>query len=296
MTKKSYLDRYSQAAEQASGKGGFKQDPRYWQPTADKAGNGYAIIRFLPPLNPDAEDGSELPWIMYYNHSFKGPTGAWYIERCRTSLGEGEKDPVVEDNSRLYATGREEDKKTAQPRSRRKVYVSNIYVVKDPGNPENEGKVYLYQYGQKIFDMLKAAMAPPQFPDDVRIDPFSIDETGANFQLRIIKKDGRRSYERSKFEDQRALTEDAAEAKKILAQRHDLLAENAPDKYKSYEKLEAKFRRVIGAAQSPLAEDGAYAGEAPMDAPKASKTKSYQDAMDKLHADDDISIDELING
>ena len=212
-------------------------DERIWKPTVDKAGNGYAVIRFLP-----APEGEELPWVRYWDHGFKGKTtGMWYIEKSLTSLGQ--KDPVGELNSQLWNTGRDEDKQTARDQKRRLKYVSNIYVVCDSGNPENEGKVFLYQYGKKIHDKLMESMQP-EFPDDAPVNPFDFWE-GADFKLKIRQVDGYRNYDRSEFSSPAVLADDD-KLDTIYGQVYPLSEFTDPNNYKSYEELKARLDAVLG--------------------------------------------------
>src|SRR6056300_2043281 len=171
-------------------------DERQWKPTVDKAGNGYAVIRFLPQA-----EGNELPWVRYWDHGFKGPTGQWYIEKSLTSIGQS--DPVSESNSKLWNSGNESDKELARERKRRLHYVSNIYVVSDPSAPQNEGKVFLYTFGKKIFDKIMDLMQP-QFPGEDPVNPFDFWK-GADFQLKIRNVEGYRNYDKSEFKSPEAL-------------------------------------------------------------------------------------------
>ena len=132
-------------------------DERLWKPELDKTGNGYAVIRFLP--SPDGED---IPWAKLYSHAFQGP-GGWYIENSLTTTGG--KDPVSDYNRELWNSGNEADKDTVRKQKRKLSYYSNIYVVKDQVNPQNEGKVFLFKYGKKIFDKVMEAMQP-EFEDE----------------------------------------------------------------------------------------------------------------------------------
>ena len=183
-------------------------DDRVWKPTVDKAGNGYAEFRFLP-----APEGEDLPWVRYWDHGFKGPTGQWYIEKSLTSIGNP--DPVGELNSTLWNSGHDEDKETARRQKRRLHYVSNIYIVSDPGNPANNGKVFLYQYGKKIFDKIMDVMQPA-FQDETPMNPFDFWE-GGNFKLKIRQVEGYRNYDKSEFASASVLYEDEAKLETILA-------------------------------------------------------------------------------
>lgn len=213
-------------------------DERQWKPTVDKAGNGYAVIRFLP-----APEGNELPWVRYWDHGFKGPTGQWYIERSLTSIGQ--QDPVSELNSRLWNTGLDEDKETARKQKRRLHYVSNIYVESDPANPQNEGKVFLFTYGKKIHDKIMDVMQP-QFADEDPINPFDFWE-GASFKLKIQNVAGYRNYDKSEFSSQSALKSgDEDELEQIYESLHDLNEFTDPKNYKTYEELSNRLAMVLG--------------------------------------------------
>ena len=167
------------------------KDERLWKPELDKSGNGFAVIRFLP-----AVEGEDMPWAKVWNHAFQGPTGQWYIENSLTTISQ--KDPVSELNSSFWNTGLESDKEIARKQKRKLQYFSNIYVVSDSKHPENEGKVFLFRFGKKIFDKLMAAMQP-EFEDESPINPFDFWE-GANFKLKIRKVDGYWNYDKSEFD------------------------------------------------------------------------------------------------
>ena len=232
------ISKLIQAAESAGGSSEKKSyvDERQWKPTVDKSGNGYAVIRFLP-----AAEGTELPWVRYWDHGFKGPTGLWYIERSLTSIGEN--DPVGELNSRLWNSGHDADKEKARDQKRRLHYVSNIYVVSDPSNPHNEGKVFLYQFGKKIFDKIMDVMQP-DFADEEPVNPFDMWE-GADFKLKIRNVEGYRNYDKSEFSSASQLAEDD-KLEAIYNQMHDLNEFTDPKNYKSYGDLKAKLMRVLG--------------------------------------------------
>ena len=212
-------------------------DDRIWKPTVDKSNNGYAVIRFLP-----ANEGSELPWNRYWDHGFKGPTGRWYIEKSLTSIGQN--DPVGELNSKLWNTGLESDKQKARTQKRRLHYVSNILVINDPGNPSNDGKVFIYQYGKKIFDKIMDAMQP-EFEDEAPLNPFDFWE-GANFKLKIRDVEGYRNYDKSEFDRQTPLSEDDTYLEEVYNKMHKLEEFTDPKSYKTYNELKAKLVSVLG--------------------------------------------------
>jgi hypothetical protein len=270
------------AAETAGGgeKKSYK-DEREWKPTVDKAGNGYAVIRFLP-----AAEGQDVPWVRYWDHGFKGPTGRWYIEKSLTSIGKD--DPVSELNSQLWNSGREEDKQVARDRKRRLHYVSNIYVVSDPGAPENEGKVFLYQYGKKIFDKIMDVMQP-QFQDETPVNPFDF-WGGADFKLKIRQVEGYRNYDKSEFsEPSEFLGADDAKLEAVYGAIHNLGEYIDPAQYKSYGDLKKKLFEVIGetevtnthsTAESVALDDDIPYGDAPSEpTPVESKSEEEDDAM-----------------
>ena len=239
MKKQNSLDSLLGAAQKESAPQEKKSyvDERLWKPTMDKTGNGYAVIRFLP-----APKGEDLPWVKLWNHAFQGPTGQWYIENSLTTLGNN--DPVSEYNSKLWNSGIESDKETARKQKRKLQYYSNIYVVSDKSNPENEGKVFLYRYGKKIFDKVMEAMQPP-FPDTDPINPFDFWE-GANFKLKLRKVDGYWNYDLSSFDNTSALLDGDDEALEELYNKQYSLADfTSPTNFKSYDELKTRLDAVL---------------------------------------------------
>ena len=219
---------------------GFQKDERFWTPTQDKEGNGFAIIRFLPPHSTE-----EIPFIRMFDHGFKGPTGQWYIENSRTTIGE--KDPVSDMNAKLWATGDKELQKIVSSRKRRLSFIANIQVIKDSGNKENEGKVKLYKFGKKIFDKVNDAMNPSEAEVAAgmakAIDPFNM-WTGAHFALKIRKVEGWTNYDKSVFLEPSALASDD-ELEKIYAQVVPLLPFHDLSNFKSYDELSEKLNKVL---------------------------------------------------
>lgn len=274
---------------------------KMWKPTRDKAGNGFAVIRFLP-----APVGEDYPFIRIWDHGFQGPTGLWYIENSLTTLDRD--DPVSEYNSKLWNSGIEEDKAEARKMKRRLKYVSNILVVSDPSNPQNEGKVFLYQYGAKIFGKLQELMNP-QFDDETAADPFNMWE-GANFRLKIQKVAGYPNYDKSTFDTPSAISDDDSELERIFNEEHSLKELIDPKNFKSYDELKAKFYRVLAAdgfkSSTPTAEDADdldMSNFGAKDAPEPTlnvmpETQSAAPSMSMNDDDDDdLSIfKELANG
>ena len=215
-------------------------DERVWKLECDKSGNGYAVIRFLP-----APEGEDLPFVKLYSHAFQGP-GGWYIENSLTTLGQ--KDPISEYNSELWNNGTDAGKEIARKQKRKLTYISNIYVVKDPANPENEGKVFLFKYGKKIFDKLTAAMQP-EFEDEEAIDPFDFWK-GANFKLKAKNVAGYRNYDSSEFANSSALLDDDEELEAIWKRQYSLAELVAPDQFKTYDELKKRMSYVLGSKGS----------------------------------------------
>ena len=236
---------------------GKNVDERFWKPEVDASGNGYAVIRFLP-----APDGETVPWAKVYSHAFQGP-GGWYIENSLTTLGE--KDPVGEVNRRLWNSGEEADKDTARRQKRKLSYYSNILVVKDPKNPDNEGKTFLYKYGKKIHDKILAAMQP-EFQDETPVNVFDLWE-GANFKLKIKKVAGFWNYDSSEFDSVSALSSDDSELEATWKLEHSLEAFTAKDNFKSYEDLEARLNLVLGSPNRAPARVEREELEVPITAP-----------------------------
>lgn len=211
-------------------------DERFWQPSVDESGNGYAVIRFL-----DAPKGEADPYVRLFSHGFKGPNG-WYIENSLTTIRQD--DPASDYNSRLWNSGVESDKAIARAQKRKLSYISNIYVIKDPVNPENEGQVFLYRYGKKIFDMIKDSMEP-EFEDEEPVNVFDFWE-GANFRLKIRKVEGYRNYDKSNFEDPSPLFEDDAAIEEVWEKEYSLQQFIDESNFKSYDELKHRLDTVLG--------------------------------------------------
>ena len=217
---------------------GSSADERFWKPELDKSGNGYAVIRFLP-----APDGEEMPWAKVWSHAFKGPGGQWYIENSLTTLGKD--DPVGELNRELWNSGRDSDKEIARAQKRKLSYYANIYVVQDPAHPDNEGRVFLYKFGKKIFDKLVESMQPA-FADESPVDPFNFWK-GADFKLKIRKVDGYWNYDKSEFAAPGTLGNfDDDKLESIWKEGHSLADFEDSKNFKSYEQLEARLNLVLG--------------------------------------------------
>ena len=226
-------------------------DDRLWKLDVDKSGNGYAVIRFLP-----APNGEDLPFVKLYSHAFQGP-GGWFIENSLTTLGQ--KDPVSELNSELWNNGTDAGKELARKQKRKLTYVPNIYVVKDPANPANEGKVFLFKYGKKIFDKLTAAMQP-EFEDEEAIDPFDFWQ-GANFKLKAKNVAGYRNYDSSEFARPEALLDDDEAMEAVWKKQYSLAELVAADQFKSYDELKKRLDYVLGNKGTPRYQDPDVADE-----------------------------------
>ena len=226
-------------AQETSGTQTTRQsdDTRFWQPTRDKAGNGYAVIRFLPG---DAE--AATPWVRYWDHAFKGPTGQWYIEKSLTSIGQ--QDPLSELNSKMWNSGVEADKAIVRQRKRNLRYIANVLIVSDPSAPENEGQVKLYRFGKKIFDKIMDSMQP-QFPDEAPVNPFDMWE-GADFTVKIRKVEGYPNYDASSFKAPAAVSADESYLEDLYNKQYDLGEWVDPKNYKTYDELKSRLAMVLG--------------------------------------------------
>ena len=272
---------------------------KMWKPTRDKAGNGFAIIRFLP-----AAAGEEMPFVRIWDHGFQGPTGQWYIENSLTTINQD--DPVSEYNSKLWNSGLESDKDLARKQKRRLKYVANSLVVKDGANPENDCKVFMYQFGKKIFDKLNDLMNP-QFEDETPVNPFDLWE-GANFRLKIRKFEGYPNYDKSEFDAPSAISDDDAELERIYNSEHSLQELIDPKNFKSYNELKAKLYRVLALDEEPSTPakaaddefDLSNMGNTQEAAPQPTIAEATPEASTSLSMDDDdddLSIfKELANG
>ena len=237
------LERLNQSIEKINNpKNNFsREDERFWKAELDKSGSGYAVIRFLP--SPENED---MPYVRVFNHGFQGP-GGWYIENSLTTIGQ--KDPLAEYNSTLWNSGIEANKEIARKQKRRLTYFSNIYVVEDKANPQNEGKVFLFRYGKKIFDMV-SSMANPEFEDETQVDVFNLWD-GANFKLKIRKLDGYSNYDKSEFVTAAPLFEDDDKMEAVWKQQHSLEEFVNESNFKTFDELKTRLDTVLGNTPSP---------------------------------------------
>ena len=237
------LEKLNQSIEKINNpKNNFsREDERFWKAELDKSGSGYAVIRFLP--SPENED---MPYVRVFNHGFQGP-GGWYIENSLTTIGQ--KDPLAEYNSTLWNSGIEANKEIARKQKRRLTYFSNIFVVEDKANPQNEGKNFLFRYGKKIFDMV-SSMANPEFEDETQVDVFNLWD-GANFKLKIRKLDGYSNYDKSEFITAAPLSEDDDKMESVWKSQHSLEEFVNESNFKSFDELKTRLDTVLGNTPSP---------------------------------------------
>jgi len=260
---------------------GESDDNRFWVPDVDKAGNGYAVIRFLP-----APPNEDVPFVRLWDHGFQGP-GGWYIEKSLTTLGKN--DPVSEYNTQLWNSGIEANKEIVRKQKRRLYFVSNIYVVNDPAHPENNGKVFLYRYGKKIFDKINDIMNPG-FQDEKPINPFDIWD-GANFKLKIRNVEGYRNYDKSEFDRVAPLLDDDEKLEKIWKSEHSLQEFLDPKNFKSYEELKAKLVRVL-ALEGGIPTSGGQSRASAVDEMLASKEPKSAPAPQLAKASSPVDDDD----
>ena len=239
------LEKLTKAIEQlnSSSEGGKSED-KFWRPEVDKAGNGMAVIRFLPSPPQDGDDG--LPWVKVFSHGFQGP-GGWLIDNCLTT--KNQQCPVCEHNNKLWNSGVEANKEIVRKQKRKLNYIANVYIVSDPKHPENEGQVKLFKFGKKIFDKINEAMNPA-FEDETPINPFDLWK-GANFKLKIRKVDGYQNYDKSEFESASPLLGDDEDLEKIWKSENSLMELISDKEFKSYDDLKARLDKVLGATEMP---------------------------------------------
>jgi hypothetical protein len=257
-------------------------DERVWKLECDKSGNGYAVIRFLP--TPDGED---LPFVKLYSHAFQGP-GGWYIENSLTTLNQ--KDPVGELNTQLWNNGTDAGKELARKQKRKLTYISNIYVVKDPTNPQNEGKVFLFKYGKKIFDKLTAAMQP-EFEDEESIDPFDFWK-GANFKLKAKNVAGYRNYDSSEFANPAPLLDDDDAMEAVWKKQYSLAELVAADQFKTYDELKKRLDYVLGSKGSRRMDNEVAEEEEYSRGPAPSLDEDLRTELNNLKPTRSVSVDE----
>lgn len=280
---KQSLEKLTQELSKVSGnQQDNSKDDRFWYPNVDKAGNGYAVIRFLPA--PGEED---TPFVRTFSHGFKGTTGSWLIENCPTT--KGHKCPICESNTELWNSGIESDKKIVSARKRKLTFISNVQIITDQQNPENEGRVFLFKYGKKVFDKLNDAMNP-QFPGDKPVNPFDL-WAGANFKLKIRNVDGYRNYDKSEFGPTGPLSEDDSEMETTWKKAYSLNEFLDPANFKSYDDLKGKLVKVLGIGTAAAARSKASIEDADDEAPWEAPPKAKAAAAPKFQEDEDEDMD-----
>lgn len=265
-----------QEVEKMNSSGG-NSDDRLWKPEIDKAGNGFAVIRFLP-----APDGQDLPWAKVYNHAFQG-TGGWFIDNCLTTIDKP--CPVCESNRELWNTGSKSNQEIVRERKRKLSYYSNIFVLQDKAHPENEGKLFLFKYGKKIFDKITAAMQP-EFDDETPIDPFDF-WTGANFKVKIVKKDGYWNYDKSEFEKPSVLFDDDERMEALWKKEYSLDDFVNPEKFKDYDQLNSRLKSVLNKSKPAQNVDESFEDEDQNSVPENLKRELEKLSSSKISDDDD---------
>lgn len=281
----SNIDRLNKELEKLTApKSNNTVDERFWKPELDKAGNGYAVFRFLTAPKVDGEDA--LPWVRMFDHGFQGPGGKWYIENSLTTIGQP--DPVSEYNSKLWNTGLESNKEIARKQKRRLHYISNIEMIDDSKNPQNNGKVFLFKFGKKIFDKVEEAMNP-QFADEKAINPFDF-WNGANFKLKVRKVEGYTNYDKSEFE--KASEHHGGDEKildKIWESEYSLTEFLAPKNFKSYDELKTRLEGVLN-GEAPATAVSQSSNSQQAKAPVQS-TKSTVERTKVVEPEDDMDDD-----
>ena len=281
---KGSLEKLTQELQKLNNQGESKSDNRFWYPNVDKAGNGYAVIRFLP-----APPNEDVPFVRVFEHGFKGPTGLWYIENSLTTIGQT--DPVGEMNSKLWNSTTDDEspaRKQARAQKRKLTFIANIYIVTDQNNPENNGTVRLFKFGKKIFDKLNEAMNP-QFADEDPVNPFCL-WTGAAFKLKIRNVEGYRNYDKSEFASAGPLFDDDSKMETIWKQEHSLQTFLDPSNFKSYEELSKRLAVVLGtdkpsANRSPIKKDEDQ--DLPWSEPKQEREVQEKTLPSKTAAEED---------
>lgn len=272
-------DKLTKAIEATQKQAYAKDDERFWQPEVDKAGNGFAEVRLLDAPAVDGEDA--LPWVRVFNHGFQGSAG-WYIENCPTTIG-GEC-PACEHNNALWNSGIEANKDIVRKQKRRLTYIANVLVITDKNRPENEGKVFLWKFGKKIFDKIQEKLTP-QFEDETAINPFDFWK-GANLKIKIRNVEGYRNYDKSEFVAPAPVYEDDKKIEALWKSAHSLKQFVAPDQFKSHAELKAKLDRALGAGGAAAAAAKKLDDDsAPWDEPK---TVAPRKTAEAVSVDDDM--------
>lgn len=214
-------------------------DDRFWTLTKDKIGNGLATIRFLPQQDP-----SDSPIILTFRHAFQ-KDGRWFIDECPHTIGE--KCPICEYSSSIWNTNEDE----ARMYWRTKGYIANILVVKDPAKPENDGKVFMFKFGKKIYDKIMNIVAPEE-EDEEPVNIFDFD-AGLDFKLKLGQVAGYNNYDKSSFVFKQTKVGGGKlkEQEAIFNAIHKLDEFVDPERFKTYDQLLKKLTKANAAVAVP---------------------------------------------
>ncbi|ASD52118.1 single strand DNA binding protein [Pseudomonas phage PspYZU05] len=259
------------------GSSGFQSDATEWKLKVDNAGNGGAVIRFLPGRGDEA-----VPFVKLINHGFK-IANKWYIENCTSTHGDFESCPVC---AHLSANDSYNTNKPEYDKLKRKTsYWANILVIKDPKAPENEGKVFKYRFGQKIMDKINSMIEVDEAMGETPVDvtcPFG----GANFSLKVKRVGEHQNYDECKFNGISELPNINSEAyqRELFEAMHDIMSISAPAQFKGLEENTKKFKQVMGVAAMGTAASRAAAQaddfESQLNEFEATKSKTVDDQED----------------
>lgn len=254
-----------------------KRDDGLLRPSLNegKDGKRELIIRFLPNLMSNGKVGpTAIEKHIHYADFKQNPELAGYFD-CLKNANIGKTCPLCDTFWNLHNSKNPEiqDKKKLISRSTK--YYSYVLVVSDEQKPENEGKIFVFPFGFKIYQKIKAMK-------EAKRKPCNVEDLvhGANFELVIQEIGGYYNYDASKFESPEPITVEgkmlevsadgkipAAERDRVInflkAKTHDLNSFMAAD---WTEEQSNKAQRVIAHLSGT-----SYSGDVHYDNPKAKK-------------------------
>lgn len=215
-------------------------DERFYKLTKDANGNGAAIIRFLP----DPEKTPLLKLFKINVNTQKGAEKRWFSDWSPQNIGKP--DPFHDEWAKNWQSGNKDE---ARKFSRQTRYLANIYVVKDPGNPENEGKVFILDMSQSLKDIVQDALMPSKAEMELGKQPLQLFNPLQGNSFKLASKKGANGF--INYDASAPLTQiDSIVSSKeealdlIMNKCHKLSDFLKPEMYKSTEELKEKLKYV----------------------------------------------------
>jgi hypothetical protein len=281
-----YTNNLFESIKEALNKKSTTENSSYKDILKLEIGNTY-VVRLVPNV-----ESPERTLYHYYNHIWKSVlTNQLVSTLCPTTYGE--RCPIDEYRSKVYQTKDEAKIKEINPIRRDEKWLANVYVVKDPTNPDNQGQVKILRFGKQIYNIIDQAMSGDDAEEfGARI--FDLSDKGCNLRIKVDENQGGyANYTTSKFMSPSAL-EGAPDIDEIYAACKNL---ESLQEHKSYEDIQKLLKvHFLGEEEAPVVnnydlEDEEEAYVAPI---KATKVSSEDEDHDDTTSTKEAQIEDIL--